>query len=84
MMRLGDDFRPVKLDFDALYAEAEAEGREGICPMCEFDDDTTPRMLCWCGVCFKYHHDDYAHEPIDDFDPFGDDALSGLLTNHPT
>lgn len=65
-----EGFKLVKLDIDALYTEAEAEGREGVCPLCEMDGDDTPRMLCWCGVCFKYHHDDYFHEPMND-DPMG-------------
>jgi hypothetical protein len=62
-----------KLDFDALYEEAEAAEREGICPYCEDDafedgEPVEPRLLCWCGVCLKYHHDDYSHEPMLDPD----------------
>lgn len=56
-------FELVKLDIDTLYAEAEAAGREGECALCE-----EWHMLCWCGVCFKYCHDDYAHEPVNDVD----------------
>ena len=54
-----------KLDIDKLYDEAEAAGRIGECPLCEFDGDTSEKVLCWCGVCFKYHHDDYFHELMD-------------------
>ena len=54
-----------KLDFDKLYDEAVAAERYGICPLCEFDGDTSEKVLCWCGVCLKYHHDDYFHEPIE-------------------
>ena len=56
----------VKLDFDALYDDAEKLERFGECPHCEFDGDYTPKALCWCGVCLKYHHDDYFHEAIDE------------------
>lgn len=50
-----------KLDFDKLYDEAEEAGRIGICPICEEE-----HVLCWCGVCLKYCHDDYSHEPMCD------------------
>lgn len=58
-----------KLDFDALYDEAEAADRVGICPHCQVaaDEDgerVQLHVLCWCGVCFKYHHDDYMHETM--------------------
>lgn len=55
-----------KLDIDKLYDEAEAAKRFGVCPLCEFDGDGSERVLCWCGVCFKYHHDDYYHEVMID------------------
>ena len=57
-----------KIDFDELYEESEKAGRIGICPICEFHGDTDDHVLCWCGVCLKYHHDDYFHEPIPDSD----------------
>ena len=56
-------FKIEKLDFNALYEEAEKENRFGLCPICEEE-----HMLCWCGVCFKYCHNDYCHEPIDDLE----------------
>ena len=58
-----------KLDFDRLHDEAVEAERYGVCPTCEFNGDTDEKLLCWCGVCFKYCHDDYFHEPID-FDPY--------------
>lgn len=54
-----------RLNFDQLHDEAVAKERYGECPSCEFDGDTTPKLLCWCGVCLKYCHDNYVHEPID-------------------
>lgn len=62
-----------RLDFDALHDEAVREGREGLCPHCEdaaFEDGEVlhPRLLCWCGVCLAYHHEDYSHEPVDDLE----------------
>lgn len=56
------EFKLVKIDFDALYEEAEAMGREGECPECG-----EVHMLCWCGLCLKYCHDDYEHSWA--FDP---------------
>ena len=59
----------VPLDLEALMDDAAREGREGTCAACEFaaDDEPAPTLLlCWCGVCFRYHHDPYFHEPIDD------------------
>lgn len=56
-------FKLEKLDFDALYEEAKRANRFGMCPICEEE-----HMLCWCGVCLKYCHDDYFHELIDDLD----------------
>ena len=50
-----------KLDFDALYVDAEKHERFGQCPHCP---EGQHHMLCWCGVCFKYHHNDYFHEPM--------------------
>ena len=50
------------LDFDALHDDAMAHNRVGECPMCESIID---RVLCWCGVCLKYCHDRYSHEPMD-------------------
>lgn len=63
------ELKLVKIDFDKLYDESEAAGRIGECPLCEFDGDYTHHVLCWCGVCLKYHHNDYFHEDIDDFEP---------------
>ena len=67
----GDMTEPLrldKLDFDALMDDAEKNERYGECPLCEFDGDTEPKYLCWCGVCLKYHHDDYFHEdPVPDY-----------------
>lgn len=48
-----------KLDFEKLYNEAASESRIGICNSCEEE-----RVLCWCGVCFKYCHNDYFHEEL--------------------
>ena len=45
-----------KLDIDTLYQEAEAAGRFGECANCGEE-----HVLCFCGVCFKYCHDDYEH-----------------------
>lgn len=56
----------VKLDIDALYNEAEAAGRYGPCAWCEEE-----HVLCWCGLCFKYCHDDYEHEET--LDPMNDE-----------
>lgn len=58
-----------KIDFDKLYDECEKAGRIGIFPMCEeyaFEngEPVEERVLCWCGVCIKYHHDDYYHEEL--------------------
>jgi len=58
-----------EIDFDKLYDESEKAGRIGICPRCEedaFEDgvQVEERVLCWCGVCLKYHHDDYSHEEL--------------------
>jgi hypothetical protein len=56
-----------KLDFDALYDDAEAAGRFWECPLCAEEGDYEPKALCWCGVCLKYHHNDFFHEvPLDD------------------
>jgi hypothetical protein len=54
----------LKLDFDKLYDEAVEADRFGVCPNCDEE-----HYLCWCGVCFKYCHDDYFHEPIDFEEP---------------
>lgn len=56
-----------RLDFDRLHDDALRAGRKGICPLCEDDafesgEPTSPRLLCWCGVCLVYHHDDYMHQ----------------------
>lgn len=56
------DFTLEKLDFERLYDEAEKAGRVGECPLCE----TPGLLLCWCGVCLKYCHGDYFHEPVSD------------------
>ena len=48
-MELGSDFRPIPLDLDALYDEAERAGRRGACPLCELRGDARERVLCWCG-----------------------------------
>lgn len=61
-----------KLNFDELYAEAEAAQRIGECPICEGQE----RLLCFCGVCLKYCHNDYHHEDMDDE---GDENLRGLI-----
>ena len=61
-----------KLDIDALYDEAEAAGRFGVCLCCEEE-----HVLCFCGLCFKYCHSDYEHEP--GLDPM-DEALAGLTS----
>lgn len=65
-----------RLNFDALMDQAEAAWRERekhnephpVCPHCEMDDDydarELPLLTCWCGVCFRYHHDDYFHAPM--------------------
>lgn len=55
-------FRFDKLDFTKLYREAVKKKRFYECPMCEFGGDESPKYLCWCGVCFKYHHGEYFHE----------------------
>lgn len=60
----------IKLDIDALYDEAEAAGRFGVCANCDEE-----HVLCFCGVCFKYCHDDYAHAEM--LDPMDAD-LAGL------
>lgn len=64
-MRLSDRFKPVPLDLDALYDEAERAGRYGECPMCELRGDARVRVLCRCGVCFDCH-DRFVHEPIEE------------------
>jgi hypothetical protein len=51
-----------KLDFDALYDEAEAADQFGECPLCERQDV----ILCWCGVCLSHCHGDYFHELMDE------------------
>lgn len=50
-----------KLDFDTLYDEAEKAGRIGMCSNCGEE-----HVLCWCGICFKYCHDDYFHESFNE------------------
>ncbi len=57
-------FRLTRLDIDAMYTAAEAKGQIGICVLCEGE-----HVLCDCGVCFKYCHNDYACD-YPDFDPF--------------
>ena len=57
-----------KINFDSLYDECVKAGRIGICPHCEFDGLLEERVLCWCGVCLKYHHDDYFHEDTIDME----------------
>ena len=57
-------FHLVKLDIDAMYEEADRLERIGICKTCEEE-----HVLCACGVCFKYCHDDYTCE-YDDFDGY--------------
>lgn len=57
-----EGFTLVKLDFDALYEEAEQAKRFGECALCGEE-----HVLCFCGVCFKYCHDDYEHNET--FDP---------------
>jgi len=59
---VSEPFKLVKLDIDAMYAAAEAAERIGICATCEEE-----HVLCECGVCFKYCHDDYACD-YPDFD----------------
>jgi len=71
--------RLQKLDFDALYDEAEREKRFGVCPICEFAGDSTEHVLCWCGVCLSRCHNDYFHEdPLPDYPPecFGQEVTS--------
>lgn len=55
-----------KLDIDALYDEAEKAGRFGVCASCDEE-----HVICWCGLCFKYCHSSYEHEPpmFDPLDP---------------
>lgn len=53
-----------KINFDLLHDECIKAGRIGICPHCEFNGLLEERILCWCGVCLKYHHDDYFHEDV--------------------
>jgi hypothetical protein len=60
-----------KLDIDQLYDEAEMAGRFGVCSSCDEE-----HVLCFCGVCFKYCHDDYMHAESS-IDPM-DEALAGL------
>lgn len=59
-----------RLDFDQLHDDAVANERYGECPSCEFNGNTEPRLLCWCGVCLKYCHNDYFHEdlPLDPYE----------------
>ena len=47
-------FQLVKLPIDEMYEKADREGRIGTCALCEEE-----HVLCECGVCFKYCHDDY-------------------------
>ena len=54
--------KDARLDFVALHDEAVRENRYGECPSCEGAN----MLLCWCGVCLKYCHNDYCHEPFDE------------------
>ena len=62
-----------KLNIDKLYEEAEAAGRFGECTNCGEE-----HVLCFCGVCFKYCHDDYEHAESTYPDEL-DEPLGGLL-----
>ena len=61
------DFTIDRLDFDALHDDAVANERYGECQSC---DDGEERLLCFCGVCFKYCHDPYFHEMFFDSEDF--------------
>lgn len=70
-----------RIDLVALYAEAAASGREGICEGCwEEQRQRSPsrvravvRFLCWCDVCSR-HHDYYGHHREPDVDaPYDED-----------
>jgi hypothetical protein len=62
-----------KLDIDALYDESERAGRYGECAECGEE-----HVLCFCGVCFKYCHDDYQHADMTFLDDL-DEPLRNLV-----
>lgn len=64
----------LSTEIEALYDESEKRENFGLCPLCEDDafedgDPNYSKVLCYvCGVCFKYHHQDWCEMPVEDPD----------------
>lgn len=59
-------------EIERLYDESEKRESVGLCPYCEDDaiesgeDSNYEKVLCYiCGVCFKYHHQDWCETPVE-------------------
>lgn len=62
---------PLSPEVEALYDESEKRNSFGLCPYCEDDsfeigEGAYETVLCYiCGVCFKYHHQDWCEMPVE-------------------